>query len=373
MMLTRKKKLALISATAVFFLAGLLLAANFLRNSDRSAREHILQFVPADATGVIYVDFDQLRASPFLAELYAWAPPSSEDREYAQFVHDTGFSYQRDLQRVAVSISHHGASTNIFAVADGKFDRKKIEAFFSRNGKSTQPTQPTLQGTGNVFRLNATANEKPLLFTFLSNDRVAIANYEDFPAALPAAPTDSYQVEWNSRFARLAGSPVFAVIRQDPEIENVLNSVAPGSFQSPQLSALLAQLRWISIAAKPDGDQLRVVADGESVEPSVTSQLNEFLQGVLLLAQNGLNDPKLRQTMNPEARQAYLELLKSADVQKIDRGEWKSVRVLLEITPKFLDIARRASTSTPADQTSAAPKDPQQGGATTKSKIPKRK
>ena len=366
MMLTRKRKLALILAMAVFLLAGLL-AVVFLRDSDRSARQHILQFVPADATAVIYADFDQLRASPFLAELYAWAPHSSEDSEYAQFVHDTGFSYQRDLQRVAVSISHHGASTNIFAVAEGKFDRKKIEGFFSRNGKSTQ------QGKGTVFRLNATANEKPLLFTFLSNDRVAFANYEDFSAALPAAPGNSYQAEWNSRFARLAGSPVFAVIRQDPEMQNVLNSVAPGSFQSLQLSALLAQLQWISIAGKPDGDQLRVIADGESVVPSVASQLNEFLQGVLLLAQNGLNDPKLRQTMNPEERQAYLELLKSADVQKIDRGEWKSVRVLLEITPKFLDIARLASTSTPADQTSAAAKGPQKPAATTKSKISKKK
>ncbi len=115
-----------------------------------------------------------------------------------------------------------------------------------------------------------------------------------------------------------------------------------------------------------------MIADGESVAPSVTSQLNEFLQGVLLLAQNGLNDPKLRQTMNPEERQAYLELLKSADVQKIDRGEWKSVRVLLEITPKFLDIARLTSTSTP-DQTSAAPKSAQKPAAIAKSKSRKKK
>ena len=365
MTLTGSRKIALISATAVLLLAGLLLARHFSRDGDRSAREHLLQFVPADATTVIYVDLDELRASPFLAELYAWAPHSIEDSEYAQFVHDTGFSYERDLQRVVVSVSNKSTATSIFAVADGKFDRSKIEAFFSGNGKYTQ------QGKWKVFRLNATANGKPLLFTFLSNDRIAFANYEDFSAALSAAPSDSYHAEWNSRFERLAGSPVFAVIRQDPEMQNALNAVAPGGFQSPQLSALLAQLQWISIAGKPDGDQLRVIADGESVAPSVTSQLNEFLQGVLLLAQNGLNDPKLRQTMNPEKRQAYLELLKSADVQKIDRGEWKSVRVLLEITPKFLDIALLAST--PADQTSAAPISPQKPAAITKSKSRKKK
>ncbi len=367
MTFTRSRKIVLVSSTAVLFLAGLLLALHFSRDLDRSAREHLLRFVPAEATAVIYVDLDELRASPFLAQLYAWAPRSSEDSEYAQFVHDTGFSYERDLQRVAVSISNQGAVTNIFAVADGKFDRKKIEAFFIHNGTSTQP------GKWTVFRLNATANGKPLLFTFLSNDRVAFANYENFSAALSAAPSDSYHAEWNSRFERLAGSPVFAVIRQDPAMQNALNAIGPGGYRSPQLSALLGQLQWISIAGKPDGDELRVVADGESDAPSVTSQLNELLQGVLLLAQNGLNDPKLRQKINPQERDAYLELLKSADIQKIDRGEWKSVRVVLEITPRFLDIARAASIAVPADQTSSQPEGRQKPAAPAKSKNRKSK
>jgi hypothetical protein len=59
--------------------------------------------------------------------------------------------------------------------------------------------------------------------------------------------------------------------------------------------------------------------------------------------------------MNPDERQTYLEILNSAEVQKIDRGEWKSVRLLLEITPQFLDMARLPSTAAPAEQTSTPP------------------
>jgi hypothetical protein len=366
MTLTRLKKIALVSATTVLLLAGLLLAVRFSNRSDGSARQHLLQIVPADASAVMYVDLDELRASPFLAKLYAWAPQSNEDSEYAQFVRETGFSYERDLQRMAVSICNHGAVTNIFAVADGKFDRKKIEAFFDRNGKSLQ------QGKWKVFRLNATANEKRVLFTFLSDNRVAFGNFEDFSAALSAAPSNPFRADWNARFERLAGSPLFAVIRQDPAMRDALNAVAPGGYHSPQLSALLGQLQWISIAGKPDGDQLRMVAEGESAAPPVISQLQDFLQGMLLLARNGLNDPKLRQNMDPVERDAYLEILKSADVQKIDRDEWKSVRVVLEITPKFLDIARVASTVSP-DQTSAAPESPQKPAAAAKPKSRKKK
>ena len=81
-------------------------------------------------------------------------------------------------------------------------------------------------------------------------------------------------------------------------MQEAMNTAAPGGFRSPALSTLLNQLQWISIAGKPDGDVLRVISDGECQSDSTTSQLRDFLQGVLLLAQTGLNDPKLRQQMN---------------------------------------------------------------------------
>ena len=141
-------------------------------------------------------------------------------------------------------------------------------------------------------------------------------------------------------------------------MQSALHAAAPGGLVSPQLATLLAQLQWISVAGKSDGEQLRVVADGECLASTTASQLRDFLQGVLLLAQNGLNDPKLRQKMNPEERQAYLEIMSSADIQKIDRGEWKSVRLTLEITPKFLDLARLASAGALAEKTPTPPETP---------------
>src|SRR5262249_29461187 len=145
--------------------------------------------------------------------------------------------------------------------------------------------------------------------------------------------------DWRQRFVRLAGSPVFAVIRQDAAAS--FADRAPGGLRSPQLSSLLTQLQWVTIAAKPDADQLRVVAEGESASESTQRQLADVLNGVLILAETGLNDPKLRQQLAPDIRQAFLELLKSADISRIDRGDTKSVRLVLSITPQFLDAARR--------------------------------
>ncbi len=68
----------------------------------------------------------------------------------------------------------------------------------------------------------------------------------------------------------------------------------------------------------------------------------------MILAQAGLNGAKTRQQLDPAAREAYLEFLKGADVSKIDRGETKAVRLVFEITPRFLDVARSASPAPPS-------------------------
>lgn len=346
----KAKKITLLVA-AVLLAAAILLIRHFYSPLDASARGQFLRFVPADATSVVFLDLQELRSSPFLAKLLSWAPQPSEDSEYAQFVRDTGFNYERDLAKVFLALSNHGNGSTALILAEGKFDRAKIEAFLAREGK------PARQGSLHVFVLPpSSANEKPLTVSLLSPQRIAITNSENLFAALSDAVSQRGHAEWQVRFDRLAGSPVFAVIRQDPALQDALGAAAPGGFRSPQLAALVTQLHWISIAAKPDADLLRIVAEGESSSETVSTQLHELLQGIQLLAQNGLNDPKLRREMDPDERAAYLDLLKGADVQKIDRGDSKSVRLILNITPQFLAVANLAK---PSPQPDAAKEPPQ--------------
>src|SRR4029077_19452582 len=124
-------------------------------------------------------------------------------------------------------------------------------------------------------------------------------------------------LEWRSRFERLAGSPVFAVMMQEAALRAALPAQAPGGIRSPQLSTLIDQLQWITLAGKPENDRLRVVAEGESTVEATARQLVDLLNGVVILAQLGLNDAQTKQQLDPAARQAYLQLLKSVEVSKI--------------------------------------------------------
>ncbi|MFY9645735.1 MAG: hypothetical protein WAK29_11190, partial [Terriglobales bacterium] len=153
--------------------------------------------------------------------------------------------------------------------------------------------------------------------------------------------------DWNEHFLRLAGTPLFALFRQDSQLLSALSQQAPGGLQSPQLATLIGQLQWVSLGAKPEGDQMRVVVDGECTSETAIKQLNDMLGGLLILAQAGLDDPKARTKLDPQTRAAYLGLLKSAEVQKLDRGTSKSVRLIIEITPQLLQAAHATEAANP--------------------------
>jgi len=328
-------------------LAGVLLSAAVFCGYQRwgatkgAPREELLALLPSDASAVIFLDLEELRRAPFMAKLYEWAPKPESDADYAQFLKDTGFDYERDLHRIAFATRKKGQDSVIFAIADGKFDRARISAYASRFGSVAK------NGGHEIYSVPSSETGKKISFVFLKNDRIAVTGDPDLSALLNPRNRKEDAAEWRMRFERLAGSPVFAVIRQDAGAGSALAAQAPGGLRSPQLSTLLDQLQWITLAGKPDNEILRVVAEGECATDATVRQLADLLNGVVILAQAGLNDSKTRQQLDPAAREAYLELLRSAEVSKLDRGDTKSVRLVLEITPKFLAAARTATPAVP--------------------------
>jgi hypothetical protein len=307
----------------------------------RSAREETLALMPTDASAVVFLDFAALRQAPFIAQLYAWAPKPEIDSDYAQFVKETGFDYERDLDRLAIAVERRDQHSFLFAVVDGKFDRQKISAFALKDGASLKT------GGREIFSVPASGPAQKITFLFLKNDRIAVTTDANLASFLDARKSSDDVAEWRARFERLAGSPLFAVIKQDAALGDALAARAPGGLRSPQLSSLIDQLQWITIAGKPDNDRLRVIAEGECLGENTVRQLADVMNGVLILAEGGLNDAKTRQQLDPAMRNAYVELLKSADVSKVDRGDSKSVRLVFDLTAGFLEAARKAPPAVP--------------------------
>ncbi|MGH7936823.1 MAG: hypothetical protein ACREF8_07420 [Chthoniobacterales bacterium] len=306
-------------------------------DDEGARREKMLSTMPSAANVVFFADTSQLRQTPFIAQLFAWAPKPQVDAEYAKFLRDTGFDYERDLDRIAIGITKRGQDTTFFAVAEGRFDRRKINTYTSQFGTHES------RGGREIFSVPVKDSKRKISFTFPSLHGIALTDDPDVAVLIAAPPTGDDAKEWRVRFNRLAGSPLFAVIRQDAATDSALETRALGGLQSQQFSAMLDQLQWITIAGKPEEDRLRVVMEGECPTDAAARQFSDLLNGVLTLAQAGLNGPQVRQQLDPQAREAYLEMLKAADIARLDRGETKSVRLIFDVTPKFLAAARTAA------------------------------
>jgi hypothetical protein len=339
------KKRAYIELAAVVIVLGAAVFLGYRKWSvpSGSPREEMLALMPTDAGAVFFADFSGLRQAPIIAQLYAWAPKPQADADYAQFVKETGFDFERDLERIAIAVERRGKDYTLFAVLDGNFDPQKFSAYALKDGSIART------GGREIFSVPVSGTARRISFTFLKAGQIALANDSNLAVFLDAKKRAEDVAEWHARFERLAGSAVFAVVRQNAALGAALSAQAPGGYRSPQLSALLDQLQWITLAGKPENDRLRIVAEGECTADATVRQLADVLNGVVILAESGLNDARTRRGLDPAMREAYLELLKSADVSKLDRGDTKSVRLIFEITPNLLEAARAsAKDSSPA-------------------------
>ena len=87
---------------------GLILAAAFALyfvwfRTALPGRDAVLSLMPGNAQTVLFVDLNDLRQQPFFTDLLAWAPKPALDPAYDQFRRDTGFDYEKDLDRVFVA------------------------------------------------------------------------------------------------------------------------------------------------------------------------------------------------------------------------------------------------------------------------------
>jgi hypothetical protein len=328
---------------AILMAAGILVYRHWHGGQSLEGRNEILSLMPSDPTSVVYSDLGQLRSSAFLREVMNWAPGIPADEDYAKFIQATGFNYEKDLDRVALAFTRQGSGSIVFAVADGRFDRKKIEAYAAQSGERINQSGHT------VFALNLKNSKHKSFLTFLRDDRIAWTDDPTYATLFQQSHSFAGKADWEEHFARLGGTAVFAVIHQDPATTEMLAQQAPGGFRSPQLASLLSQLQWITIGGKPEGEDLRVVIEGESQTETTIHQLKDFLGGILLLAQVGLSGPKNRKEMDPQLREAYVNLLKTAEVENVDRGGEKSVRLIFQITPGFLEAVKKTNGSGTAD------------------------
>jgi len=208
------------------------------------------------------------------------------------------------------------------AIAEGRFDRAKIRGYATQHGKIDH------QQGRDVFLFPAADRMGMNSVTFLDDHRIALvagasiaplfAGHSDDPSGDPA----------RVRAARLDGAAAFAIARVPPIPDNSGTGGMQGA-PAAQLLSLARSVQWITVAARPEGDDLRISLEGECDNSTDALQLKTALELLRMFGRAGLDSPKTRQSMDPAALAMLQTLLSGAEVtQAAER-----VRILVEVPP----------------------------------------
>ena len=117
----------------LLLIGGAVLAAILLR---KRAAPDVVRLLP-DSDAILYVNLEPIRLFTDLGK----NPPKNREPEYEQFVQETGFEFERDLDRAAFAI-HYGSTadnpspeTRYSEILQGHFDSERVSQYLRRLAK----------------------------------------------------------------------------------------------------------------------------------------------------------------------------------------------------------------------------------------------
>jgi len=168
-MLRGRRKL-LIAAVVILVGAVIGLAIWRLKNAPPDA----VRLLPEVEDGVLYLNLKPLRTAGLLKKTTTPREP-----EYEQFVRETGFEFERDLDQAAFAVhgpASAGGQTRYSEIFVGRFDGTRAEAYFKKLAGSVESyreaTIYAIPHEGRTVRV-----------VILGVDHVAVSNLEN-PAAI---------------------------------------------------------------------------------------------------------------------------------------------------------------------------------------------
>jgi hypothetical protein len=330
----QKKRLLIALLAIVALIAG----AVYLYRARRTASPataalapNILALLPPSAPAIAYIDAATLRRlqnSPLAAILGLTQSGPQPDRDYQDFVRDTGFDYTRDLDKAAIAfwpvISPSGyiSENRVVAIADGHFDESKIKAYALRTGRVV---------TRNARSMYEVPGSPPVLFEFLSSTRIALASGPDADNFLPASTSSPLDPAVQARINRIAGAPIFAVVRTDNLPAEFYESLR----SSPQFQNLARSVQSLVLGGRPSGDLIHLTLEAECNSMKNAIELETLLDSLRIFGPIALADPKTRRQMTSAQISLLDTLINKTTITHQDR----LVRLSLDLTPAMLGAA----------------------------------
>ena len=131
----RNRRNTLWAVLAIVLIIVAIATALWLR---KRAAPEVARLLP-DSDAVFYVNLEPVRLLTNLGK----KPVANREPEYEEFVHETGFEFERDLDKAAFAV-HYGSTPNDKAnpryseVFQGRFDHERVSAYLRKLAKGVE-------------------------------------------------------------------------------------------------------------------------------------------------------------------------------------------------------------------------------------------
>jgi hypothetical protein len=336
----RSRKTFFVSAgVAVAAIGIVLLTYGIFRHAattHASPVPDLFSALPTGAPTLAYIDLAAMRASSFYQHRPDKGPIAVPNQDYSDFMRSTGFDFEKDLERVVVASwppdAPNGPRKTV-AIAEGHFDRAKIRDYALRKGKLDH------QQGHEVFLFAANDSKSMNSITFLDDRRIALVAGSSIAPLFETHADPAGGDPVRERAARLDGAAAF-VITHVPPIPSNAAGAGTQAAGAAQFLGLARSVQWVTFAARPEGDNLRVSLEGECDNTADAMQVKTALELMRMFGRAGLDSAKNKQSMDPAALAMLQTLLTGAEVtQAAER-----VRILVEVTPDVWRLGGPAKT-----------------------------
>jgi hypothetical protein len=312
----RKRRRQLwIALAVVLLLAGAIVAALLLR---KHAPPDVVRLLP-ESDAVLYVNLEPVRLFTDLGK----HPSAGKEPAYEQFVQETGFEFERDLDRAAFAIhyaSGQDQETRYSEILQGRFDHAKVSEYLKKlSNNHIEPYDGydvyvvSLEGrTLRVALLGlgtaAASNNADPGFIHYMIDRY---KQSALPFAGPALVRDYYgRVPLGSIVWTIAHTPAQVSSQDRSEL------LIPGGW-----SGLLPQGSTVIASARPLTEvhlRAQVITESEAQARSFVARVNTFLalfKSIDISMDGGGPDPDVKKAFDSlEIKQKSSEAVLTASV-----------------------------------------------------------
>ena len=282
-------RFSILAAILLVLVAGAAMLHSGPSNPTKGAEIAFPQSLPNDVIAVVHADVAALVHS----ELYrSLSERYGEDRlptnpKYREFVEATGFRFETDLRSVTLGVGGDLAddSPPFYVLVDGKFDRKKIDAYILDSGEYERDKLDGLK----AFLPKETTDDP--------HTSVALAWFDDDTLLIASSPQIGKLLRSIDGRAPNAADSVLGALLAQGEGQLRVAMMLPGDEQGPDSATVppmmrdmvdsmrdspLGQLHSVMLTLEV-GSGLEVIVQAEADTPESGTAVYDMLNGYLAM------------------------------------------------------------------------------------------